>query len=174
MSAWLAATLSVIVGGALTMLSAWIADKRLNERERESRREERRERIALRRSDFQRETLLALQEASQKLLRTAGAMHHQDVVAFRQTGRWQRQQLSDDLDANYLQHNTDTMLLASRVRDAETRSLTDKLRTQTSAAGFSSTEKDAEGRMMAAADIQQALTQRIGQLLRELDEAEGL
>lgn len=166
---WLATALSVIAGGLLTMLAAWLADRRLTERDRERRREERHERIVTRRNDFQRETLLALQIASQKLLRTTGAMHHLDVVAFRTTGQ-RCKQFPDDLSDGYLHQNTETMLLASRVRDDEARAHADQLRERASVVGLSIDEGEAESRMMAAADTQQALIQRIGQLVREMDE----
>jgi len=172
MPTWLATTLSVIAGGALTMISAWIADRRLTERERERRLEERRERRAIRRDDFQRETLLALQVASQKLLRTTGRMHHLDVVAFRKTGKWQRQQFPDDLSDDNLRHMTETMLLASRARDDEVRTLSERLRDRTAVVGMSRDENEADSRMMAAADIQGALIARIGQLVREMDQAD--
>ena len=125
-----------------------------------------------RRNDFQRETLLALQDVSQKLLRNTGASLHQDVVAHRATGKWQRQQLPDDLSNDHLRLNTQTMLLASRVRDDEVRRLADGLRTQTAVVGLSSDEREAEGRMMAAADTQSALIQRISEIVRGLDEAD--
>lgn len=172
MPTWLATTLSVIAGGALTMLSGWIADQRLTDRERERRREERRERLAIRRNDFQRETLLTLQVASQKLLRTTGRMHHLDVVAFRTTGQWQRQQFPDDLSDDHLRYMTEAMLLASRVRDDEARSLAEQLRDRAAVVGMSREEGEAESRMVAAADIQGALIDRIGHLVREMDEAD--
>ena len=172
MPSWLATTASVIAGGVLTMLAAWLGDRRITERDRERRREERRERLVTRRNDFQRETLLALQDASQKLLRNTGASLHQDVVAHRTTGTWQRQQLPDDLSNDRLRLTTETMLLASRVRDDEVRALADRLRTQTAVVGLSSGENEAESRMMAAADTQGALIQRIGEIVRGLDEAD--
>jgi hypothetical protein len=86
MPTWLATILSVIAGGLLAILAAWIADIRLAARERERRIEERRDHRAIRRDDFQRETLLALQVASQKLLRTAGRIQHLDLMAFRKNG----------------------------------------------------------------------------------------
>lgn len=161
-----------MAGGALTMISAWLADRRLTERERERRREERRERLILRRNDFQRDALLALQVASQKLLRCAGAMHHQDVMAFRQSGQWQKQQFGDDLSNQYLHQVTETMLLGSRIWDDEVRRLADALREHTSRVSLSASEQEAERRMEAAAETQRALIQRIGQLVREMDEAD--
>ena len=72
--------MSVIAGGVLTMVAAWFADKRLTERDREGRREERHERLATRRNEFQRETLLSLQVTAQKLLRNTG------ITPLRQVG----------------------------------------------------------------------------------------
>lgn len=167
---WLAATLSVLAGGILTMLTNWIADHRLGERERERRREEQKERRAVRRDDFQRETLLALQVASQKLCRTAGAIHHQDVMAFRRTRQWQRQLLADDLSNGQSELNVETMLLASRVRDERVRVSAKQLRDRVLSVGHSPNENAADAQLVAGAHIQEALIERIGHLIRELDE----
>lgn len=169
MPSWLATALSVIAGGLLTIFAAWLSDRRLTERERNRRREERYERIVTRRNDFQRETLLALQVASQKLLRTTGAMHHLDVMAARTTGK-RCKQFPEDLSDDHLHHNTETMLLASRVRDDEARSLADQVREYASGVSLSKDEAEASNRMIAAAETQQALVRRIGHLVRSLDE----
>lgn len=166
---WLATTLSVIVGGALAMATSWLADRRLTERDRERRREEQRERLADRSNDFQRETLLALQLASQKLLRNTGASLHQDVLAYRTAGIWQRQQLPGNLSDEHLQLTTETMLLASRIRDDQVRVLAERLRGLASEVGNSHDETEANTRMMAAADVQGSLLEKIGALVRELD-----
>lgn len=170
MPAWIEATVSVLIGGALAMFAAWLGDRRLTERERKRRQEERHERLIVQRDTFQRETLLALQVASQALLRNTGASLHLDILAYRRTGKWQRQQLPDDLSNGQLNLTTETMLLASRVRDGEVRGLAEQLREQTSAVGFASDELEAERRMMDASELQQSLIQRIGQLVRDLDE----
>lgn len=165
----LATTLSVIAGGALTMASGWLADRRLTERDRERRREELHVQLAIRRNDFQRETLLNLQVASQRLLRTTGAMHHLDLLEFRATGK-RCMEFPDDLSDGYLQQITETMLLASRVRDEEVRGLADRLREHTSVVCVSMNEGEAKNRMMAAFNTQQALVLRIGQLVRDMDQ----
>ena len=64
------------------------------------------------------------------------------------------------------------MLLASRVRDDETRTLAGRLRDRAAVVSLSVDGAEAETRMMAAADIQGALIERIGQLVREMDEAD--
>lgn len=173
MPGWIGTFLGVIAGGALTMFAGWLADKRLTDREREKRNEERRERIAIRRSDFQRETLLALQAATQKLIRNAGASLHQDIVAHRTGAEWQRQQLPDGLSDDHLHWTTETMLLASRVRDDQVRNLADQLRSQATKVGFSSNEPEAESRMAEAATTHAALNDRIGLLIREIDVIEA-
>lgn len=169
---WMGAVIGVVAGGALTLFSGWLADTRLNTRERERRNEERRERISIRRSDFQRETLLALQNASQKLIRNTGASLHQDIVAHRTGAKWQNQQLPDNLSDEYLKWNTEVLLLASRIRDDEVRSLGDRLRSQCAAVSISSNEDEAERWMASAGSTQDALIQRIGFLVREIDETD--
>lgn len=170
MPEWLSTTITLLAGGALTIIAGWLADRRASERERERRMDERRERSLVRRNDFQRESLLALQDASQRLLRSAGAMLHQDVVAHRTTGKWQRQQFGDELSNEQLRAMTDTMLLTSRVRDEKARGLADQLRVQAAAVSSSAGEDQAERAMVVAGDIQQMLIQRIGQVVRELDD----
>ena len=172
MPEWLSTTLALVAGGLLTMLTGWVADRRLSARERERREDERRDRLRIRRSDFQRETLLALQVASQKLLRTTGAMNHEDVVAFRSGGRWQRQLYPDELSDGQLQQITEIMLLASRVHDDLARTLAVTLREQCASVGISDNEAQAQSRMTTAASTQQALIERIGHLVRTMDDAD--
>lgn len=171
---WLGAVLGVITGGALTLFSGWLADTRLNARELQRRRDERSELIALRRSDFQRETLLALQIASQKLIRNTGASLHQDILAHRTGLKWQKQQLPGNLSDKHLEWNTETLLLASRVLDDQVRGLADQLRSECTVVVVSRSEAEAEGGMAEAAATQKALIQRIGSLVREIDEIETM
>lgn len=172
MPSWVATTLAVIAGGVLTMLSAWLADRRLSNRDRERRREERHERLVTRRNDFQRETLLALQVASQKLLRSTGSALYYDTIANRGREEWKRQLLPEGLSDEILKQNTETMLLSSRIRDADIRSLADGLRSDAARVLVARDESEAESIMMTAGSTQQALIQRIGQILRDLDDAD--
>ena len=172
MPTWLATTMSVIAGGVLTMVAAFLGDRRITERDRERRRDERQDRLVTRRNDFKRETLLALQFASQGLVRTTGAALRQDIVAHRTGSKWQRQQLPDGLSDNLLRLTTETMLLASRVLNDEVRAMADRLRSQVTVVAHSSNEGEAEARMMAAGETQGALIIRIGEIVRGLDEAD--
>ena len=59
------------------------------EREREARNATRRDQLFERRATFQRETLLALQEAASDLGRATGRISHLDTMAVRTTGKTQ-------------------------------------------------------------------------------------
>jgi len=154
------------------MASSWLADRRLTDRQREHRREDRNERLLIRRNEFQRDTLLNLQVASQKLLRKTGASLHQDRMAFQTTGEWQRQLLPDGLSDDHLHLSTEVTLLASRIRNDEVRDLVVQLRNHTFSVVISKNQGEAEAHMTDAANIQGSLIETIGRLLRELDQAD--
>jgi hypothetical protein len=86
-SGWFPA-LTLLVGFGVKSVSDWFQDRRALRREREARTEARRDQLRERRSDFQRQTLLDLQEAASDLIRACGAIYVQNVAAFRQTGLW--------------------------------------------------------------------------------------
>jgi hypothetical protein len=167
---WLATTVSVLAGGALTIVSSWMSDGRSTKQERERRQEDRRDRLADRRNEFQRETLLSLQGVAQKLMRNAAACFHQDRMSYKKSGTWQRHLLPDDLSDNQLLLMTETMLLASRIRDEGTRNSADQLRSLVAEIGESENERGAASKMKAMGELQVVLIQRIGKLVREIDE----
>lgn len=166
---WIDTNISVIIGSLLTLLASWLADRRQTKRDRERRHDERQGRLMLRHNDFQRETLLALQVASQALLRNTGASWHADVMESRRSGKWQKQPLPNSLSDDHLRLVTEVTLLASRVHDDEVRSLADKVRTTTTDVIYSSNESEAQDRIMSAVETQQLLVERIGEIVRQLD-----
>src|SRR5580658_7949217 len=89
----------VLLVGSATTLIGFVA-KAVTDwwRERTTREEARRDKFFERRADFQRQTLLNLQDAVMELIRTAGENHHQDVMAFRKGVKWGAERLSDELD----------------------------------------------------------------------------
>ena len=80
--------LTLLLGYAVKAASDWLQHRRTSERERQAREAARQDQLFERRTTFQRQTLLDLQEAVMRLARSSGAMHHQDVMAFRKTGKW--------------------------------------------------------------------------------------
>jgi hypothetical protein len=167
---WFSTTISVFAGGLLTLLAGWLADRRASAREREHRREERAERSSTRRNEFDRDTLLALQIACQKLTRNAAASLHQDVLAHRATGEWQKRPLPEWLSEDELLLSTEVMLFASRIRDDKVRSLALDLRIDTSKVLRASDKAEAEANLIAAIETHEAVIFRIGEIVRNMDD----
>jgi hypothetical protein len=82
---------TLLIGMGTTSLTDWIKYRRDIARERDSREATRKEQRVERRVTFQRQTLLDLQEACVNLGRATGASHHKDGMAFKETGKWQKQ-----------------------------------------------------------------------------------
>jgi hypothetical protein len=121
--------LTLLLGFATKSLSDWLENRRNTRRERAAREAVRREQLFERRTSFQRQTLLEIQEASMQLVRSVGAIHHEDKMAYRSTGEWGKQRVGDDLsEANRLAQAR-TGMLAARVRDDTIRELIGKLKT---------------------------------------------
>ena len=159
----------VLLGGLLTLLTAWFTDHRLTSREREQRAGERAELRTLRQNDFQRQTLLDLQAASQRLLRMAGAIRYEDVMRSRSGGAYGGRSATTHLSDGLFEANVDTMLLASRVQDPEVRTLSERLRDLAARVCVAASESDSGDLMQSAAIIQQRLIERTGDLIREID-----
>jgi hypothetical protein len=143
-----------------------------SKREREARNDTRREQRFERRASFQRQTLLDLQDAVQKLLRVTGKMHHLDTIASRSGGEWHKQLYPDDVDNEAHSTNVQTILLGVRVRDDSIRSMAKELKEKCNSVLFSKNEADGDRIMLEAAKIFEVLNERIGERLRQLDDDE--
>jgi hypothetical protein len=162
---------TLLIGYGTKSLSDWIQYKRSREQERDARDGARQALLFERRIIFQRETLLELQEDCQKLVRATGAMHHQDEMAYRETRQWQRQLFSEELDQAYHEASTRTSMLAVRVRDETVRSLVAELRSCSVNAGMAPNPETANQLIVSMISAHDALGHRIGEVLRNLDEA---
>ena len=163
---------TLVLGYATKAVSDWVQHRRATEREREARLVARQEQLAERRAAFQRQTLLDLQEAMMQFVRTAGAMHHQDVMACRKTGKWQKQLFGEELAENSRIANARTSMLKVRVRDDSVRELLQAMKDHASAAGICGSQEEGDRAMDAMGAAFERLNQRIGEVLRQLDDAE--
>ena len=107
-----------------------------------------------------------------QLARSVGAIHHQDEMAYRSSGKWSKQLLSDELDEGNRLAQARTGMLGARVRDDAIRDLIDKLKTHSAEAINSPTPKDSERAISNMTVVFDELNQRIGEVLRKLDDAE--
>jgi hypothetical protein len=162
---------TLLIGIGTTSLTDWIKYRRDVTRERESREATRKEQRFERRVTFQRQTLLELQEACVNLARATGASHHKDGMAFRETGKWQKQLLPEDLDEEYRLCQVRVQTLSVRVRDDDIRKLAKELRENSAAVVVSSNERDGGRAMASMTATHQLLNERVGVILREIDDA---
>jgi hypothetical protein len=160
---------TLLLGFATKAISDWIDYKRGLMREREARHAAREEKRYERRVEFQRQTLLDLQESIAKLSRATGAAHRQDYVAYRKNGEWQKQLLTDTIDEEHRSAQSRVLLLAERVLDDTIRHLADEFRQDGTAVVMARDYPDAEAAMQRMMDISLKLNQRIGEMLRKLD-----
>ena len=139
-------------------------------RERETREVARRVQIAERRSNFQRETLLTLQDAIFELARAAGQMHHVEEMESLKTGRWGQILFPDELDSAHRNASVKTLMLLVRVRDEEVRELAKTFREHANQAVICKTERESQKVLLAMASVMELLHERIGMIVRRLDD----
>jgi hypothetical protein len=122
--------------------------------------------------------LLELQEAVQDMARAAGAANVHDEKAFKDTGAWQRQSLSEELDDQAFAANRRVLLLTAGVSDESLRITLDQFRTflnQTHGLGSPADQRNSSKTALALAmKLQETIHNRIGELFRKMDDDEGL
>ena len=163
---------TLLAGFFTKALFDWLDHRRTRERERSAREAARHEQLLERRMAFQRQTLLDLQEAVLRLQRSTGAMNVEDVMAHRDTGKWQKQLYTDGLSDAFMEQQRQTTMLAVRVRDDSVREMVEALKRGCSAMAFARTENDNELTMTEMMALGDRLNQRIGELLRQMDDEE--
>jgi uncharacterized coiled-coil protein SlyX len=175
--------LTLLVGFATSSFAEWLRQRYANKRERaaaeatreqerEARESERRIQLFERRTSFQRETLLNLQDAIVKLARATGRMQHLDLMEYRKTGNWGKQPIPSDLNDDAHQANVIIMVLKARVRDDLIREMTGTFQSQANLVAISRSEqasKEVSDKMVGELG---PLHERIGEVLRKLDDDE--
>lgn len=168
-------TLCTALGGfLLSELSSLIRDHRSLKREREARYEARGEQMKQRRTEFQRQTLLDLQDSLAKLVRATGQGHHLDDMASRASGQWQKQLWGDDLDERYRLAQVQTSLLGVRVANEDVRNDIEELKAASSKTALSPSKASADAELERMARAYERVNRRIGDLLRGLDSDDDL
>jgi hypothetical protein len=167
---WFLPIATLLLGYIAKSVTDWIDFRRTSERERNGREESRRDRLLERRADFQRQTLLDLQEAMMRLMRSSAEINHQDVVAFRKTGKWGRQLVGDELSENHRLANASVTTLSVRVRDQSVRDLVRDLQSGSTAMVLCDSEQESTRHLRTSSDAFNNLNGRIGELLRSIDE----
>jgi hypothetical protein len=163
---------TALLGYVGSLLTESLRDKRATAREREARHSLTRAQLLERRANFQRETLLRLQDEALKLARAAGRMNHLDEMRFRETRKWGGTLFPDGLSDDAFQANVTIMVLTSRVRDDRIREIVSAFRTHANCVGTSPTREAATKALEKMSQLIEPLHTRIGEVLRQLDDDE--
>jgi hypothetical protein len=161
---------TLVIGYAIKSFTDYFENRRAVAREREARDVTRKDRLFERRSNFQRETLLALQDAVTQLGRDTGAINHQNIMSLRTTGKLGL--ITEEFNEGYRIRQATTSKLVSRVHDNSVRVLTDQFRDASVETIAATTEQEGNRAMNVAYAAFEQLNQRIGIVLRSLDDAE--
>jgi len=163
---------TLILGGVLTAFFDAQKDRRALDREREARKDQRSDTLLLKRIEFQRDTLLALQDAIASFGRFTGQMHLHDEQVFRETKEWGKSQLGEEISNGAFAANVLLDKLRVRVDDDTIREQTSRFRLLCLAVGEARSESTSTGALNEAMAVMAPLHERIGEVLRNLDKDE--
>jgi len=161
---------TLLAGFAANGILEWFRHRSSSSREVAARVAERCRAIEERRARFQRESLLALQEAMVDLTRAVANGHFHDLRAFRQGNGWRKTYLPEDVDQAIREANQQTALLNERVADENVRKAVEYAKGLASGIFFTSDSATAEGMMTKLGNASIEVQKQIGIVLRKLDE----
>lgn len=161
---------TLLMGFGASALGEWLRDVRTIRREREARQARRHEESHERRANFQRQTLLDLQESLFVLGRATGSIHHQDRMAYKTTGQWRRNAVTNDVDEGFREAQVRSAILSVRIQDEIVRDYVSRYRTLCVDIGMVGSPERAEAALVESITLHDKLNERIGMLLRELDD----
>jgi hypothetical protein len=163
---------TLVAGAVLKGVFDALADRRARLREREARREQRRDALMLRRAEFQRTVLLELQETVSQLARATGQILHEDLMTAQQGVAWGKNRISEAVNDGHLLATTRVNQLRVRIQDEQVRELANEFTAACASAGFTRDEAEARASMKSVLDIHLRLMERLGSVLRALDDDE--
>lgn len=177
--------ITLLLGFVASSITEYLRDRRTgtremfaaaatSAREREAREAERRLQLFERRSHFQRDTLLSLQDTVLQLARSAGRMHHLDEIEYKKTGQWGRQQFPEDLNMSAHEAGVKVLILSVRVRDEVIREMMEEFRKHANRLGICRTPEESQQALNGMLAVLEPLNERIGMILRKLDDEEEL
>jgi hypothetical protein len=103
------------------------------------------------------------------LMRKTVQMHHQDVLAYKSTGKWQNVLFGEDLSEGARLATARVTLLSVRVYDDSVRELVEKIKICAFKVTSCASQEDSLSAYINMSDTFEKLNQRIGELLRTLD-----
>ena len=163
---------TLIIGSLLKAAFDWVSDRRVTQRERDARRDQRNDALRLRRIEFQRATLLELQDAVIELARFAAQIQHHDFMASQASGVWAKQSLPAEIDEGFRTAQASVNRYHVRSRDQQVRDLSARLSSTCTDVGLARTQAISDRASQDMVDINRKLNERIGIVLRTLEDDE--
>jgi hypothetical protein len=156
-------------GFIMSGINDWWKDHRNERWDAMKRGEQRDYDAAATRTEFQRRTLLELQEVAMRLMRTAAQANHADKMAASQNNsQWTLPQLPADISDEAREAQARTTILVARCRDEQVRYFAGALKSHCAAIAVAGTEQTRDARLAAASKAFSSLNECIGCLLREM------
>lgn len=154
--------IGTLVGALASIGTTWLSSRSSDHLQSGRLNEERKERAKA----FQRETLLALQEAVHDALRLNARAHMQDFETFRQTGKWSGRPLTEEVNEGCRLANRRVSILVERVSDDQLRAMTKALVRLTTDGLFARSEREADLNQQAISVAATELFEHMGFVLR--------
>ena len=163
----------LLLGSAITVFIGAIENRRTLKRDREAREDARRDKLLEYRNEFQRDSLVQLQEAMFELGRATTLIHMHNKRSYAKTGEWHQQMYPEEINERERAAHGRTAMLVVRVRDDKVRELVQEFKDIAIQATMSSESKEeADRRMRQLQKKHVEMNQRIGELLRTLHDEE--
>jgi hypothetical protein len=161
-NAWLV-LLGTAIGAAGSILAGWLSSRSLSDRERAARREDHETALAVQRAEFQRETLIALQDALARLVTAT-------VDYSFQTSGAPNPGLSTglELEAAWRSARFDGLTFGTRAADDEVRESTNTALGLSDKVRIATEYGEAQRRLERFHGAANAATNRAGEILRDL------
>ena len=164
--------LSAFGGFAFASFNDYFKDKRASERDREARDATRKLQQLERRTTFQRQTLLDLQESAHKMGQVCGTIFFMRRERFLETGVWGEEDIPKDLNEDLRQSVSRTVMLSVRVRSDSVRDVVGTFKGFATGSATASTKADAQKSLSDMSRALGPLHESIGSVLRKLDDDE--
>jgi hypothetical protein len=115
---------------------------------------------------------MKLQDEAVTLAHSAGSMNHLAEMEFRKTGKWGGWLFPEGLSDEAHRANVTIMVLTSRVRDDRVREIVESFRHHANCVGIARTREADREALEKMGELIQPLHERIGEVLRKLDDDE--
>jgi hypothetical protein len=158
---------TLILGYVGSLVTEWVRDSRAATREARAQDQARTHDRVERRNEFQRQTLLSMQEAVFDLVRSVGALHTEDLVTHQRTGKW-NELGSDEWNEKNMVANRMNAMLSARVLDDNLREQIERLRTAATRVLLARSKQESEKEMDNMVALFEHVNGRVGEILRSL------